>query len=65
MISVLIGPMYEMPAAPRGINSVSAASGPYAADPRASSPEHGNAGQHADSLFALLVCRQVTAEEII
>ena len=28
MISVLIGPMYEMPAAPKGINSVSAASGP-------------------------------------
>jgi hypothetical protein len=41
MISVLIGPMYPTPAAPSGISSVRAASGPYAAEPSASSPSIG------------------------
>ena len=38
---MLMGPMYDTPAAPSGIKSVSAASGPYAADPSASRPSMG------------------------
>ena len=38
---MLIGPMYDTPVAPNGIKSVSAASGPYAAEPRASRPSIG------------------------
>ncbi len=37
----LIGNMYPIPAAPSGMSSVSAASGPYAAELRASSPNIG------------------------
>src|ERR1700680_3596545 len=39
MMLALIGTIYAIPAAPRGIRSVSAASGPYAAELRASSPK--------------------------
>ena len=40
-IAALTGTMYFTPIRPRGISSVSAASGPYAAELRASSPKTG------------------------
>ena len=41
MMLALMGTIYAIPAAPRGMRSVSAASGPYAAELRASRPKIG------------------------
>ena len=65
MISVLIGPMYEMPAAPSGIKQRQRRLRPVSRRAQCVEPEHRNAGEHADALLALFVCRQVAAEEIV
>ena len=61
----LTGTMYATPAAPSGIKSVSAASGPYAAELSASRPKIGIPATGADLFRALIGSRQRLSEKYV
>ena len=65
MIARLTGRMYWMPAKPRGISRVRAASGPYAAELRASRPKTGMPETGPMWLRTLFRCGERFADEKI
>ncbi len=57
-MAVMIGRRYCVPSIPKGINSASAASGPYAALVKRIEPEDGDAGSYSNLLGAFFTRRQ-------